>query len=583
MSEHRRKPPRPIGRGRSAWRAAMGRNARYTTNAGIPRGVKGALIGGTCAAAFGAACYGGYALLQGTPNGGSAGHDAPALAQARTSKTIAALSAGDVANTAHDFLAAWSSGDTAKAAGLTDDASQASSQLAAFRTQLHATSVTFTGKPATGTSVPFSAEARFDQGGRSSSWSYDSTLTVTRDTATGRPVVKWAPTVVYPKLSAGQTLQTDRSAPPPPQVVDRNGSVLTASRYPSLGSILSQLQQAYDTATGGTPGTEIRVRRADGTPGQVLRVLSQGAPGKPLTTTIDAHIQAAAEKAITTKGPDASTVVIQPSTGAILAVANQPAVGFDKAMSGNYAPGSTFKLITASTALETGKVAPDKPLPCPKYLQYGGQTFHNVDNFSRQNPTMALDFADSCNTAFISTANFLPDDAVANEARDVFGIGMNWNVGVPSNDGSVPAATGAMKAMSYIGQGNDVMSPLTMASVVSTVKAGSFHQPYIVPQSLDGRTFAQASRSLPASVAADVRSMMQLTARSGTAAPAMTQLSGDVGAKTGTAEVDGQTKPNSWFIAYDGDIAAAATVPNSGEGYQYAGPIVAAVLKAASG
>jgi cell division protein FtsI/penicillin-binding protein 2 len=313
-----------------------------------------------------------------------------------------------------------------------------------------------------------------------------------------------------------------------------------------------------------------------------LHQLAHGKAGRPLPTTVDANLQAAAERAVKTKGPDASTVVMQPSTGAILAIANQPAAGYDKATSGTYAPGSTFKLITASAALETGKVAPDKPLNCPKNYQYGSQNFHNVNNFSLQNATMAQDFAQSCNTAFISTATFMPDAAVSNEAHDVFGIGLNWTVGVPAYSGSVPAATGSLKAMSYIGQGKDLMSPLAMASVVSTVRAAGFHQPFIVSPSVDGRTLAKAPRQLSASVAAQVRSMMRLTAQSGTAAPAMAGLSGDIGAKTGTAEVDGQSKPNSWFVAYRGDVAAAAIVPNSGEGYKFAGPIVAAILKAVS-
>ncbi|MEU1625541.1 penicillin-binding transpeptidase domain-containing protein [Streptomyces sp. NPDC020096] len=483
--------------------------------------------------------------------------------------------------TASDFLAAWSSGDTAKAAGLTDDARHSVDQLAAFRTQLHATSLTLTGRSAKGTTVPFSVSARFSANGQQSSWRYDSALAVTRD-ASGRPVVKWAPSVLYPTLGVGDKLVADHSAAPELTILDRNGNALTAAEYPSLGSVIGQLQAAYGTATGGSAGTEIRVEGADGKLGPVLHRVSQGRAGKPLTTTIDAHLQAAAEQAVKTKGPDASTVVMQPSTGAILAVANQPASGPDKALSGTYAPGSTFKLITASTALDTGKVAPDKPLDCPKNYQYGGASFHNVDNFWLQNATMAQDFAQSCNTAFISTATFMPDDAVANEAHDVFGIGLNWSVGVPAYSGSVPAATGAMKAMSYIGQGNDLMSPLNMASVVSTVKAAGFHQPFIVSPSVDSRTLTQAPRQLSASVAAQVRSMMRLTAQSGTAAPAMAGLSGDIGAKTGTAEVDGQAKPNSWFVGYRDDVAAAATVPNSGEGYKFAGPIVASILKAAN-
>jgi cell division protein FtsI/penicillin-binding protein 2 len=66
----------------------------------------------------------------------------------------------------------------------------------------------------------------------------------------------------------------------------------------------------------------------------------------------------------------------------------------------------------------------------------------------------------------------------------------------------------------------------------------------------------------------------------GTAAPTIGGLSGDVGAKTGTAEMDGRTKPNSWFVAYRDDVAAAAVVPGSGEGYKFAGKIVTALLGA---
>jgi beta-lactamase class D len=615
MSEHRRKPPQSNDSGRptlpgalptptspsvppgsgpyatsptDAAHAVSGRRAsrasmRHRARSGVlaQRGVKAALICGACSVAVGAAGYACYALLQGPAHGKPLAHATHAMTRVPARRAATALSPAEVARTSSAFLAAWASGDTAKAAGLTDDARRSADQLVAFRTELHATSLTLTGRSAKGTTVPFSVSARFNADGQQSKWDYRSELTVVRD-ASGRPVVKWAPSVLYPTLGDGEKLVAAHSAAPAITVLDRDGGALTAAEYPSLASVITQLQAAYGTATGGTQGSDIRVEGADGKLGPVLHQLSQGRAGKPLRTTIDAHLQSAAEQAVRTKGPDAATAVVQPSTGAILAVANQPASGSDKALSGTYAPGSTFKLITASTALETGRVSPDKPLNCPKNYQYGGANFHNVDNFSLQNATMAQDFAQSCNTAFISTATFLPDNAVADEAHDVFGIGLNWSVGVPAYSGSVPAASGAMKAMSYIGQGNDLMSPLAMASVASTVKAGGFHQPFIVSPSVDGRTLARAPRQLSASVASQVRSMMRLTAQSGTAAPAMAGLDGDIGAKTGTAEVDGQNKPNSWFVAYRDDVTAAATVPNSGEGYKFAGPIVAAILKAAN-
>jgi hypothetical protein len=541
----------------------------------MQRRTKGAVIGGVCAVVVGATGYGGYALFQGVSVGAFALHAAP------SPKITTPPSAAEVASASRDFLTAWSSGDTAKAAGLTDDARQAADQLAAFRTQFHATSLTLSSGPATGTNVPFSVRARFDYNGQPSNWTYHSSLTVTRD-ATGRPAVKWAPSVLYPTLTQGETLEADASVPPPVTIADRNGKTLTTAQFPSLTGIFSELQTRYASkVSGSTPGTVIRVKTAAGQPGQALHKLSQGKAGQPLLTTIDSSLQAAAQRAVTTKGPDASVVAIQPSTGGILAVANNPAIGYNKAMMGTYAAGSTFKVITASTLLSTDKYTPSTPLACPKTLSYGGLSFHNVEMMQLSGATVAADFAASCNTAFISTAKVMPDGAVESEAHDVFGLGLDWSVGVSSFDGSVPTGTGAAKALTYIGQGQVQLNPLDMASVAATAKAGVFRQPYIVPPSVDGRQLAHAPRQLSPQVDQEIQSLMRLTARQGTAAPTIGGLSGDVGAKTGTAEVDGQAKPNSWFIAYRGDIAAGAVVPNTGEGYKFAGPIVTAILQAA--
>jgi cell division protein FtsI/penicillin-binding protein 2 len=132
---------------------------------------------------------------------------------------------------------------------------------------------------------------------------------------------------------------------------------------------------------------------------------------------------------------------------------------------------------------------------------------------------------------------------------------------------------------SLIGQGGVRMNPLNMASVSATVKAGVFRQPYLVAPSVDGRTLATAQRTLSASTLAQLRDLMSYTAAYGTAAEAMAGVGGDVGAKTGSAEVDGQKKPNGWFTAYRGDLAAAGVVQAAGHGGETAGPIVAALLK----
>ena len=90
------------------------------------------------------------------------------------------------------------------------------------------------------------------------------------------------------------------------------------------------------------------------------------------------------------------------------------------------------------------------------------------------------------------------------------------------------------------------------------------------------------SRAMSASALSQLRELMQYTAAYGTAAEAMSGLGPDYGAKTGSAEVDGQEKPNGWFTAYRGDLAAAGVVQAGGHGGDTAGPIVAALLRMGS-
>lgn len=349
-----------------------------------------------------------------------------------------------------------------------------------------------------------------------------------------------------------------------------------------LGSILDDLRRRYGDKTDGTPGVETRIVDAKGEDtGTTLRTLSKGEPGE-LKTTLDKDMQVAAEQSVKGK-PKASAVAVQPSTGEVMAVANSPADGYNNAFRGSLAPGSTMKVITSAMLLDKGLASPEKPHPCPKFVEYGGWKFQNDDKFDIPNGTFSQSFARSCNTAFISQAKELEDGDLSKEASEVFGIGKNWQVGTGTFDGSVPVQTDAQMAASLIGQGSVRMNPLNMASVAATVQSGTFKQPVIVSPKLDDRPIAKAARSMKPEVNAQLKGLMKLTAASGTAAQPMAGLGGDVGAKTGSAEVDGQKKPNAWFTAYNGDIAAAAVVPDSGHGNENAGPVVRKILDAAAG
>ncbi|MEU6476051.1 penicillin-binding transpeptidase domain-containing protein [Streptomyces sp. NPDC047017] len=534
-----------------------------------------AVVGGVIAVA--AAGIGAYALYGGGAQ--AEGRTAAAHKAVRTGP----LTATEVVSTAGRFLTAWQQGAPDRAAAATSDAAAAAALLGAYAKDAHLTHVTLTqGTPRAG-KVPFSVTATVSYQGLSRPLAYDSALTVVRRAADGAPVVDWHAAVVHPDLKDGDRLVTGESGTPPVKALDRDGGVLSAAKYPSMASVLDGLREKYGKKAGGRAGVELRVVRGAASkkaelPDKTLVELSKGTPGT-VRTTLSPSLQSAAEQQVA-KQQKASVVVMRPSTGEILAVANT-GHGFDTALQGSLAPGSTMKVITSSLLIDKGLASVDKPHPCPKTFTYGGWTFHNDDDFEIKDGTFRASFARSCNTAFISQAGKLKDDDLTRQAQEVFGLARDdWAIGVPSFDGAVPVQSAAQKAASLIGQGGVRMNPLNMASVASTVRTGGFRQPYLVAPSTDHRKLATASRTLSAATLAQLRELMRYTAASGTAAQAMAGLGPDYGAKTGSAEVDGQQKPNGWFTAYRGDLAAAGVVQAGGHGGDTAGPIVASLLKA---
>ncbi|PNV34175.1 penicillin-binding protein [Streptomyces sp. DH-12] len=546
-------------------------------HAGDRRSVRPVVIGAAMAVIMGGAGYGAYALV------GGAGQDGgDTTTQAETVKS-GPLSADEVTAAAERFLTAWQSGQVAEAAAATDDPAAAKAALTSYVKDARVRNLALTpGAPAQDT-VTFSVKGTVAYEQSSKPLAYDSTLHVVRRAGDGEPRVDWRPSVLHPELREGDRLVTGEAGTPPVKALDRDGGELTTATYPSLGSVLDGLRAKYGEKAGGRAGVELRVVRGEASKkaelsDTTLLELSEGTPGT-VRTTLNPSLQAVAEAEVA-KRKRASVVVLRPSTGEILAVANSSR-GFNVAFQGSLAPGSTMKVVTSSMLIEKGLASMDKKHPCPKYFSYGGWKFQNLDKFQIKDGTFRASFARSCNTAFISQAPKLEDDDLTEHARDYYGLGRNdWQVGVSTFDGSVPVQSKAPMAASLIGQGGVRMNPLNMASVSATVKAGVFHQPYLVSPEVDGRRLAKAPRTLSARTLAQVRELMAYTATSGTAAEAMAGVDGERGAKTGSAEVDGQKKPNGWFTAYRGDLAAAAVVQSAGHGGSTAGPIVAALLKA---
>ncbi|MFI9563281.1 penicillin-binding transpeptidase domain-containing protein [Streptomyces rishiriensis] len=539
-----------------------------------------AVVGGMIAVVVGGAGLGVYALY-----GGAAADDGSAAsANGRQVPRVRAdaPSATEAKALATRFLTAWQKGEAARAAAVTDDSAAATALLTAYTKDAHITDVTVTPGTAAGVKIPFSVKATVKYKNVGKPLAYDSALTVVRNPKNGKAQVDWHASVVHPDLQDGDTLVTGEAGTPPVKAVDRDGGELTAAKYPSLGTVLDGLREKYGKKAGGKAGVELQVVRGKASKAKkasdkTLLELSKGTPGT-VKTTLSPALQAAAERQVA-KTARSSVVVMRPSTGEILAVANA-SPGFNTAFNGSLAPGSTMKVITSSLLLDKGLASADKTHPCPKTFTYGGWKFHNDDDFEIKGGSFKASFARSCNTAFISQAPELGDDSLTRQAQQVFGLSMNnWAIGVPSFDGSVPVQSKAQMAASLIGQGGVRMNPLNMASVAATVKAGSFHQPYLVAPSVDGRKLASASRTMSSSTLSQLRELMNYTAAAGTAAEAMSGLGPDYGAKTGSAEVDNQDKPNGWFTAYRGDLAAAGVVQAGGHGGDTAGPIVASLLR----
>ncbi|WP_411761302.1 penicillin-binding transpeptidase domain-containing protein [Streptomyces tunisiensis] len=540
------------------------------------KGVKVAVVGGVFAVMVGGAGYGAYNIVSAIGGGGGGGGSSAA-----DTPRSGPPDEDEVRETTEAFLGAWEKGRATQAASYTNNAQDAGALLAAYGEEARIGRVDITPGTPRGATVPFTVKATVSADGASKPLRYTSTLTVVRGQTTGRALVDWEPSVVHPDLKDGDTLVTGESAQPPIEAVDRDGTVLTREKYPSLGPVLDTLRQKYGDKAGGSPAVELSIRHATDEADTPLLTLAEGEPGK-LRTTLSAGVQAAAEKAVK-DFPESSVVALKPSTGEVLAVANNRGDGFNAAFQGQVAPGSTMKIITAAMLIDNGVTSMNGPAPCTDTAVWKSQTFKNLTGMEpNEGATLANSFLRSCNTAFIKLIDEEPvDDAsLTREAQERFGLGRDdWKTGIASFDGSVPASGGPDRAANAIGQGQVQMNPLNMASVTATAVTGAFRQPYLVPPELDGRQLAQA-KGLSSETSAQLREMMRLTATQGTAQKAMSGLGGDIGAKTGSAEVDGNATSDSWFTGFRNDVAAAAMAQQGGHGGDAAGPIVAAVLRA---
>ena len=379
------------------------------------------------------------------------------------------------------------------------------------------------------------------------------------------------------------------------EIVDKSGGTVVAGDQVGI----SGLQQRYDQQLRGTPGVRVQLvglkttgssaspspSATPSTAPAVERVTvfeSKPVAGKPLETTLSIALQGLAERTLAGTKPVAALVAIRPSTGAVVAAANNAATeGQSLATVGRAAPGSTFKVVSALALLRAG-LNPDSTVSCPNTVTVDGKEFENYDDY----PGSALGtirlqtaLAQSCNTAFIGQRDKIKGQALA-EAAGSLGVGIDYDTGFTSFLGSVPddpTATG--RAAALIGQGKVEASPLAMAGVVASVSAGQTVLPYLV----EGSTRPKAEgKQLTAEEADQLRQMMRTVVTSGSGR-VLSGVDGAVIAKTGTAEY-GPTAPyktHAWMIAGTGDLAVAVFVQDGESGSRTAGPLLRTFLNGA--
>ncbi|MFG3152376.1 penicillin-binding transpeptidase domain-containing protein [Streptomyces sp. NPDC048219] len=480
---------------------------------------------------------------------------------------------------ARAFLADWAAGRLPSAAGRTTSPGKAQEVLQSFTAGLDIDEPRLTAAPEAeetgdGTvTVPFTARMPITGLG---TWTYESRLPL-REQEDGGWKVDWRLSLVHPRLSDTEKFRLEREESAPPEVTDRAGTSLRGADHPSLAPLLGGIA---GSSGGGPRGAVELIDRATG---QLERTEARfgaepdpATAGRPVRTTLDAGWQSAAEEALAAAdGKNAALVALRIDNGEILALANSPAGGFNRAASGTYAPGSTWKIVTSGALLLKGAVKPDDVVDCPRHLTVGKE-FHNVETSEHPGATFRKDFTESCNTAFISLRGKLGDGELGEVARTYFGVGQEWHVGIPTYDGSVPAPKDETeKAASMIGQGRVQANPLIMASVTATAVSGEFHQPSVTA----GNEDATRTEPLPGEVVTQLRGMLRATVTDGTA-HVLADLPGEVGAKTGTAEVSDDQDNNGWLVAHRGNVAVAVVVEEGVTGGGSAGPIVHSLLSA---
>ncbi|MHB8895465.1 MAG: peptidoglycan D,D-transpeptidase FtsI family protein [Candidatus Geothermincolia bacterium] len=411
------------------------------------------------------------------------------------------------------------------------------------------------------------------------------------------------------------------------QVVARSVDTGTEYKYQRqypLGSLFADVT-GYDSWKYGRTGLEKTYNNDLLGSGSHLtfrslgnRLLGDSKKGNSILMTTDSRVQEVAAEALSdVKG---AVVAMDPKTGKVLAMVTSPTYNpnaavpasgkdnqaqwdaynadpnrplFNRATSGLYPPGSSFKVVTGAAALDQGVVTPDTPFDCTGKLLVHGYTIYDFNKKSHGSLTFAEALVVSCNITFAQVGLKLGAPALV-QYSEMFGFNKVTPFDLPTAVSHIQDAKTmdpvALASASF-GQGQDLATPLEMAMVASTVaNGGVLMKPYLVDEVKDynNKIIQQFGpkamrRVVDQKTAQTLTEIMIRVVSDGTGTAA--QIDGvDVAGKTGTAEVE-NGEPHAWFIcfapAHDPKVAVAVVVENGGEGGRTAAPIARDVLEEA--
>jgi len=351
----------------------------------------------------------------------------------------------------------------------------------------------------------------------------------------------------------------------------------------------SGLEYLENKILAGRAGERRVVSDAYGQPISIDNVRS-AVPGKAIKLTLDSTLQAQVEQVLagigSTYAPKGATaIVMNPNTGAILALANWPSVDAnsvsgvnaagvtkaqlqnleDRAVEFNYEPGSTFKAVTVAAALQDGDITPGTKFDIPPYLQVYTQQIHDAEPHGYLTYTVAQILKYSSNIGADEIAKNKLGPQRFNYWVHRFGFGTPTGVDLPGEaPGVVPPYStwsGTTIATLPFGQGLEV-TPIQIASAYAAIaNGGILRAPHIV-SSIDGKAVAvpRGHRIISPAVAAEMRDMLRGVYADGGTASGAAIPGWDLAGKTGTANVvvDGKYSKSEYIASFVGFVPASS-------------------------